>query len=484
MSRLKPEILSDIKSRNQGFQRDNFSEIPKRLNLSYKRSFIKVGFDFFKFLIIGLAAVSLVFGSVTAPTISIFAANNEVDSDAERQALEEELKRLEGQIDEYESQITTYQKQGKTLKSEISNLDNNVKKINLQIKAIKLNLSQLDKKIEDTEFQIDTTKNDIDSNKKSLSSILLNIYQNEHSSLMEILLKSSKISDFFNDLNDLTLLQNNLQGTIHKIIDLQASLEDQKDQLALARADQATLHTYQESKKVETEKIKVQKNDLLGVTKNQESKYQVLLTETKKTAAEIRSRIFKFLGGGEMSFGDAYKFAKLASDSTGVDAALILAVLDRESALGKNVGRCTYQKAMHPTRDIPAFLEIMSELNLDPESMMVSCANSDGAYGGALGPAQFIPSTWKLYKDQIAKVTGNNPPSPWNNADAFTATSLYLKDALGQCTSYSANKTSQERCAAARYYAGGNWKRHLWTYGEATIARANSFREDIETING
>ncbi len=484
MPRLKPEILRDINSRNLGNTRDNFDSLPKLLNLSYQKTRRWPGVGFFKLLISFLAVVSLVFGSVTAPTLSILAANDEAVSDNERQVLEEELHRLEGQIDEYEDQIVNYQKQGKTLKNEIGNLDNNIKKINLQIKAIKLNMNQIDHKIGETEYQIDTTRQNIETNKKALSNTLLNLYQNESSSLIELFLKSSKISDFFNDLNDLTLLQNNLQGSIQKIADLQDRLEEEKSQLSIAKSDQETLKMYQETKKGDAEVIKSQKNNLLGVTKNQESKYQSLLQENKKKAAEIRSRIFKLLGGGELTFEEAFKFAKLASQSTGVDVAMILAVLDRESALGKNVGRCSYQKAMHPKRDTPAFLEIVAELKIDPNSVMVSCANSDGAYGGAMGPAQFIPSTWQLYKEGVAKVTGNDPPSPWNNADAFVATALYLKEAQNQCSNSYSNKTSQERCAAARYYAGGNWKRHLWTYGEATITKAIKFREDIELITG
>ena len=485
---MSPKVLIDI-TKNRGIS--PFHKSNQVINLSQARiiSFpIKLAAKFFLTLLFFVYLLNFLpffeslklNGLAMAPTIVAQTEEKTENAQAKRQALEAELAEYEKQIDEYESSISSLKKQGKSLSSEIKQLDAKVAKLNVQIKAVSLNLKKLDEEIGATQKEIELTENDVDFNKRAISKTLQDIYKNERKGLLAVLLASPKLSDFFGDLNDLLTVQESLKIELVKIIELRDKLVDEKEALALQKADAEDLKKYRFDQKDKIESTKSEKDDILKKTKGKESEYQKLLVETKKTAAEIRKQIFKMLGGGELSFEEAYQLAKFAESATGVRAALLLAVLDRESALGKNVGRCGYKTAMHPTRDIPIFLEIVQKLNLDPNSVMVSCANADGAYGGAMGPAQFIPSTWRLYENKIAEITGSNPPSPWKNSDAFAATALYLKDAgAGEGASL-----AQERKAAAKYYAGSRWSRYLWTYGAKVITQAKKFEDDIAILSG
>ena len=165
-------------------------------------------------------------------------------------------------------------------------------------------------------------------------------------------------------------------------------------------------------KKKQVESNQKEKNTLLAITKNQETEYKKVLATREKEAASIRARLFDLRDTGSISFGQAYDYALTASKATGVRPAMILAILMQESSLGTNVGACYVTnnqtgdginaktnayvaKVMSPTRDVPVFLRILSDLGSDQTKAVVSCPLSYG-WGGAMGPAQFIPSNWAL----------------------------------------------------------------------------------------
>jgi len=429
--------------------------------------------------------------------VTEFSEKTTLTKEEERARLERELAEIEKQIAEHEKVIQGNQAEQKSLKTEINTLTSRANRINLEIKAIEINLGKINDQITETQKHINSTENKIDMHKETLGKAVQDMYETDRQGMMHILILNKELSDFFGNVNNLVFVQNNLQASLEEIVTLRRQLLSQKQELSEEREDVVNLKAAQESQRRNVVVVQNQKTSLLKQTQGKESEYQKILAETKQTAAQIRSRIFRLLGGGELTFETAYQYAKLAEDATGVRAAMILAILQHESLLGKNVGQCLYFDAsknkyyMHPTRDVPVFLDIMKELGMDPLSIRVSCPNRDGTYGGAMGPAQFIPSTWKLYADDISRITHNNPPSPWRNEDAFVATGLYIRDSMNSnsCKNYSLQIPEQkqlllERCAAAQYYAGGNWYNYRFVYGQPVLDNATRFQADINTITG
>ncbi len=486
----------DIRKKHAVLEPERF---PLRVELSRKRAYLFPARKIVRYFIYSLASVSFLFGLAQAPidrSGTLFAAST---NETERAQLEAQLRELEKEIADNEATIAQYQKQGKTLQSEINTLNSKIAKINLQIRAITLTLQKLNTDISDTKNKITHTEGEISDYKDYLSTMLQTIYENDNKNMVELVMANPKFSDFFLDVNNLLAIQDNLRQTLEKVVALKNDLMDQKESLAMQYEDAQQLKDFQVAQQASAKKTESEKKDLLKATKGQESKYQAIVADKRKTAAQIRSRLYELLGGGEISFGEAYRMAKIAGDATGVRPALILAVLDRESALGRNVGKCKYDvnpyypaQASNPTTmapgspwsrrdDVTPFLQITKSLGLDPHNVYVSCPiPSDGAFGGAMGPAQFIPTTWMTYADDISAITGNRPANPWNNLDAFVATSLYMRNAGAV-----SGNLSSERIAAAKYYCGSNWNRYTCTnvYGKAVIERAEDFQADIDVLN-
>jgi len=414
----------------------------------------------------------------------------------ERQALEEELKQLEEQIANYEKNIAATAQEKKTLENTIATLKNKIKKLDLQISQSNIVIKDLGLQIKDTEASIDKTALKIDDSKAKLAAILQEVYEEDQRPLIEILI-SEGISDFFDNLVALEALNTKNQELLTNIKALKSYLEDQKlslDEEKTALEKQVAIQALQRQQSATT---KAEQDSLLKLT---EAEYQKQLTEknsAEKQAQAIRSRIFELIGIPEApTFEEAYNIAKFVSEQTGIRPAFLLAVLYQESSIGKNVGQCYLKdvatgngirvngtpisKVMKPSRDIQPFLQITEALGRDPFNTPISCPiPSVGGYGGAMGPAQFIPSTWMIYKNRLAELKGS-PADPWKINDAFLAAAVYLSDvgATKQTHDY-------EWCAALSYFAGScsliNQQRYEF-YGDNVMYWATKFEQDIKAM--
>jgi membrane-bound lytic murein transglycosylase B len=118
---------------------------------------------------------------------------------------------------------------------------------------------------------------------------------------------------------------------------------------------------------------------------------------------------------------------------------------------------------------------------MDADITPVSCPMRDSkgnqvGWGGAMGPAQFIPSTWMGYKDKIAALTGKNPANPWDIRDAFAAAAIKLT-AGGADGTYQGNWN-----AAMRYFSGSTNVKYRF-YGDNVMQTAAKYQNDISDLS-
>lgn len=445
---------------------------------------------FVAFFIVAILCASL----VAADSAPLFAQS--------REQLEKELADLEAQIKALNGSITQTQAQKNSLSKEISLLTQKISQSKLKIQAHDKEISKLNQNISEKNKNINTLDAKMDREKDSLAQIMRKTRYMEQYSLLDFGLQSESLSTFFSDVDSFATLNKALNQSFEDIRATKSELEQVKSELQDAKDEETQKKLAQEAERKKVESNQKEKNTLLTQTKNQEAEYKKVLAAREKEAATIRSRLFELRDTAAISFGQAYDYALAASKTTGVRPALILAILMQESSLGINVGACYLRdyttgsgvsiktgaekpRTMHPTRDVPVFTSLMSKLGRDAQSTPVSCwiaAYSGGqpsGWGGAMGPSQFIPSTWVLFEDRIEKATGAATANPWNPYHAITATAMYLED-LGAV----AGNEASERNAACKYYSGRSCSASSAGagYGNAVMKKLYSMQEDIDKL--
>lgn len=429
----------------------------------------------------------------------------------ERELLENQLRALEEEIAAIEGDITRTQQEKKTLQNQISLLQSQIRKLDLQISQSNLLIGDLKVQIVDTGFSIEKTEEDVEAKKQQLSELLQRLYRENQRSMVEIVLAGPTLSDFFNNLAALQSLQDRNKELLESTIDLSLYLQGQKDKLETEKSEEEHFVRIQILQKQESQYLTSENQQLLQVTQGREAEYQKLLADRQQQAQEIRSRIFDLIGVPDApTFGEAVEIAEAISAQTGVKAAFLLAVLTQESNLGKNVGQCyvkdpatgngvristgaAINRVIKPMGlsgrkgDVQDFIRITQALGRDPYNTPVSCPiPSVGGYGGAMGPAQFIPTTWALYEAQLQSVLGR-PGDPWNIKDAFLASALYLKDVGATKGDTERMKYEYQWCAAVSYFSGNcslSNQINYEFYGDSVMAITARYEQDIRTLQG
>jgi membrane-bound lytic murein transglycosylase B len=420
----------------------------------------------------------------------LFVSAQTLTSD-ERAQLEAQLAQVQAQEAQAQSDLTAARSKSSSLQNDINVLTAKIKAEQLDIQAKNLLIKTLGDNISSTQIQINNLDSQITMTKDDISGILRQIQQSDSTNTFEILLSDKTLSQFFDDVIKLESLQQSISALTTQLSADEASSIAAKNNLVTRQNStiDARYNVQQTQKAVQANQA--QQKQLLSISKNNEKAYSALVAAKKKEADAINAKLFALAGGSNpIKFGQAYQYALAAQSKTGIDPAFLLAIMTQESNLGTNQGTCyltntltgagvsvksgrVFSNVMSPTRDVPPFLNIAKYLNVDPLKTVVSCPQSVG-WGGAMGPAQFIPSTWMLFTDRVASALGfTGLANPWNPQHAFMASALYLSDLGAANGGYTA-----ESNAACKYYSGSSCSKSalIKSYGTSVMALASTIQ--------
>lgn len=359
------------------------------------------------------------------------------DLEKKKKEEQEKLERYEGDVSRLQGEVNSTQKDINTTEAKIDSVEENIERKEEDIKSLNKNI----------EFK-----------KLTLKRMLQKLYYNSEQPLLYLLLKKDSFLESAVSTDNLLSLKKKTLSVLDEINQSKEEVESDQKELEEEKEKHEDLLGIKEA----------QKNSLVSEKQEFQQKVEkkkLSVAQINKKISKLKSTLSSFLGKS-FDAKDIVDAIKYASKKTGVRKEFLMAMLDKESDLGRFTGGCTYKNTKVKSADKTEFKKICEELGYNYKKQKISCAASWGGYGGAMGVAQFMPTTWVGYKSSIASYTGHNPPDPWNLTDGVVGMAEKLKRA-------GAASKKKEHYAAKVYYCGGPssayWKTKCEDYADTVI---------------
>lgn len=360
--------------------------------------------------------------------------------------------------------IDKLNKKYKETEAELATLNSQLYKNQAQINIAAALVKKLQDDILRREAEMDNLNARAKLNKDMLGEYIRKLYYaDQENGVVQLAVFNGGLNDLAADPDGMVEIKEKIMETLQAIEISKGETEEAKSELA--------------DRKQDHQEILQEKKEERGEIAADISETKATLAELQKKIAELRSALSSFLGK-DYSTKDIDDAVKFASKATGVRREFIQAELIVETGYGTFTGGCAYKNIRMKKADVAEFLKITAELEKayggNYKDKKLSCSPKWGGYGGAMGVAQFMPTTWIGYKTKISAKTGSNPADPWDLADGITG--MAIKLAAGGATS-----KSGEYLASKRYYCGGPSSPYWKTKCEDYAKKVQYFSKDPES---
>ena len=396
----------------------------------------------------------------------------------------------------------------------INNLTETKKETDIQVRTLAKEIASLDKEISSAQDNLDITNQDIESIQAELSEtrayismleqtikaqkVLIreyvsSLYVQKDVSLFEIILSQNQLSDLLGSVQKTGVMQDSITESITLIAAKEKEIVAENKHLFDKEEELISLKQSQEQQKGLLQQTQEDKETLLAQTKGQQSEYEALLKESFATKQNLLNSI-RVLGGadgrpGAISLEEAYNLAVANATRLGnkIRPEYLVGVMKIESGLGGNVGRSFYKDSLsgcaaregnttklNYTREEQSFEKITSALGVPIAQPVSGCPYPKYiGTGGAMGPAQIMPSTWLGYESKLRSFKGGAKINPWSMEDAMLAMGMIILGKVGDQAI--AGNDELERRAALCYLGGCNVK-NMW-YADKVLNEAIRTKE-------
>jgi len=201
----------------------------------------------------------------------------------------QEINSLNKKISELEGKISESRSQQSSLNSQISTMDNQIQLTEYRINATQKEISDLGLDIDSATKRMKNLEGSLNSVSKVLINRIVATYQAGGVEPLNVLLETGNISDLVARANYLRIVQAHDKRIMYDAQQARNDYSNQKNIFETKKKKVLGLQTQMEDYTKQLDQDKKNKQDLLSVTKNDEVRYQKLLSEARAQISAFKS---------------------------------------------------------------------------------------------------------------------------------------------------------------------------------------------------
>ena len=237
--------------------------------------------------------------SISSIAVFLLFSPTVVDANPDLERLRQEISERGERLDAIEQEIAQYEAALVEVGSERQSLEQAIRQLELErnrvhadiratqnrIDTANLTIDQLTAEIAETEARVERIRN-------GLAESIRTDHQAQDDSIILVMLRNGNLSDFWNELETLTLVRSTMTEQVQTLNELRTALILQQEQTEQTRAQLTELRSRYDNQNQVLANNRAEQNELLRVTQNEESEYQAMLAQRRaardRIVAEVR----------------------------------------------------------------------------------------------------------------------------------------------------------------------------------------------------
>lgn len=203
------------------------------------------------------------------------------------------IKEIQEQIAQYKDLISAESTKKKSLQNQIYLYNLEIKKLEADLSSLEFQISSLGLEIKKLEAEIQNRESQLIEDRELIAGMLRTLNELDREDVFDLVLKHENLSDFFDEYQYASLIQEGILAKIEEVKTIKKELEEKKTANKETKEELEQLEIQLSDRRAVLSGQKQEKDQLLKETREQEQRYQRLLSDVEKKQRDIQKEIFE-----------------------------------------------------------------------------------------------------------------------------------------------------------------------------------------------